>query len=164
MKKRFLPCLLLIVLVLGCASAGGQRYQGALFDANLPEGFAPVANAQVLCFAPHGDPVLSSSITCYTTESNWYFDRFTDDDYAQALCDAGYEIVAIEDVKPCKVDGFDARRISCQIEIDQITHTLIVYAVSADRTYFFTLLNQNGDDYVQPFDEMMQTVRLKGAQ
>lgn len=162
MKKRLLP-LLFALLLIACAAPKGQVYQGALFDAALPEGFRPVDNATVLCFAPYGDPILNSSITCYTTESNWYFDRFTDVDYEQALKDAGYEIVSFDDVTVCKVDGFDARRIACTVAIDQGTHTLIVYAVSADKTYFFTLLNREDDAFVEPFDDMMRTLHLKGA-
>ena len=163
MKKRILPLLLLILILTGCAAHASAEYHGALFDATLPDGFRPVDNSNILCFAPYGDPVHSSSITFYTTESNWYFDRFTADDYKQALKDAGYEIISLDDVKSCRIEGFDAHRISCQIEIDQSTHTLIVYTVSADRTYFFTLLNRNGDAYVQKFDDMMRTIRLKGA-
>ena len=163
MKRRFLPLLLLLLLI-GCAAAQGTAYEGARFDATLPEGFRQADNSQILCFAPYGDPLHSSSITFYTTESNWYFDRFTDADYEQALTDAGYTIVSFDACRPCRVDGFDARRVSCKIEIDQQQHDLIVYAINADCTYFFTLLNRDDDPYVQPFDEMMQTVKLKGAQ
>ena len=164
MKRRLLPLLLLLLLLIGCGAKSSALYESALFDAALPESFRPVSNSQIVCFAPYGDPLLSSSITFYATESNWYFDRFTDADYEQALRDAGYAIVSFDGVTASKIDGFDARRIACQTEIDQGQHMLIVYAVNADRTYFFTLLNRDGDAYVEPFDAMMKTVHLKGAQ
>lgn len=164
MKKRLLPLFLILILLCGCAGSGDRTYSGTWFDAELPDGFREVRGSQVLCFAPNADPLRSSSITCYATESNWYFDRFTEADYEQALRDAGYEIISFGQVQALKIDRCEARRIDCQVEIDQGRHDLIVYAVSADRTYFFTLLNRDSDSYVQPFDDMMQTVRLKGAQ
>ena len=162
MLKRVLP-LLLVLLCLACAVKSGDAYENAQFVAVLPDGFEPVSDTKFACFAPYGDPLLSSSITFFTTESNWYFDRFTDADYEAALRDAGYEIVSFGPVTACKVDGFDARRIVCTVQIDQGVHTLIVYAVSADCTYFFTLLNRDTDSYMEAFDAMMETVQLKGV-
>lgn len=161
MKRRLLPLLLIISLLIGCVAA--PSYDGDRFIAVLPDGFEPVSNTNLVCFAPHGDPMRSSSITFYVTESNWYFDRFTDADYEAAIRKAGYELVSFDGAAPCKIDGFDARRIACTVTIDQGVHQLILYAVSADQTYFFTLLNRDGDAYLAPFDAMMKTVRLKGV-
>lgn len=161
--KRLLPLLLALLIVLGCAGVDGGRYSQPLFEATLPDGFEPVRDANILCFAPHGDPLHGSSITFYTTELNWYFDRFTDEDYADLIAaETGYENVTTLSVRDCRVDGYDAKRIAYQVTIDRETHDLIVYAVSADRIFFFTLLNQASDPYVPAFDEMMQTLKWKG--
>ena len=127
----------------------------------MPEPFEPVANTSVICFAPYGDPLLSSSITVSSTELNWYFDSFTKDEYEEslkALC--GYETLTIESFDNCRVGGFDARRIACRVSIDQGTHDLILYVVNADRTYLFTLLNREGDDYISAFDTMISSLRF----
>ena len=163
MKKQFLPLLLVLCLLIACAPKGNV-YHGTLFDATMPDGFAPVENAGMLCFAPNGDPLLNSSITFYTTEPNWYFDRFTDEDYQNALIDAGYPIVSFDGVTACRIDSYEARRIECRVQIDQGEQMLVVYAVSSYKTYFFTLLNRDGDRYIEPFDAMMKTVHLKGVQ
>ena len=59
-----------------------------------------------------------------------------------------------------KVDGYDSRRIVCKVQIDQGIHDLIIYAVNADQIYFFTLLNREGDSFVESFDQMMDSVRF----
>ena len=48
------------------------------------------------------------------------------------------------------------------MQIDQGTHDLILYAISADQTYFFTLLNRDSDSFIDAFDAMMQSLHLKG--
>ena len=159
--KRILSLLLCLLLLLGCNGAIGTAYRNAAFTASLPAPFEPVDNVSIVCFAPYGNPLLSSSITFYTTELNWYFDTFSEDEYTEAvqtLC--GYESLSVDQVETCRIDGFDARRIACTVQIDQGTHNLILYAVNADRTYFFTLLNRDCDDYVASFDEMMKTVHF----
>lgn len=159
--KRLFPCLLCLLMLFGCVKTAQNAYRGDFFTASLPEPFEPVGDASVICFAPYGDPLLSSSITVSSTELNWYFDSFTKEEYEEAL-DAfcGYETLTLDKFENTRVDGYDARRIVCQVSIDQGTHDLIIYAVSADRTYLFTLLNREGDDYVSAFDTMMSTVHI----
>lgn len=159
--KRLLPCLLGLLLLCGCAGPTQNEYHNGFFSAALPEPFEPVADSPVVCFAPYGDPLLSSSITVSITELNWYFDSFTKEEYEEslkALC--GYQALTVDRFEDARVDGFNARRIACKISIDQGTHDLILYAVSADRTYLFTLLNREGDDYIDAFDAMLSTVRF----
>lgn len=159
--KRFLSILFCMVLLAGCAQANPDGYQNSVFSASLPDTFEPVKDAGIICFAPYGDPLLSSSITFYVTELNWYFDDFTEDEYAGALIElTGYQSLKLEQMSECKIDGYDARRISCKVQIDQGMHDLILYAISADQTYFFILLNREGDSFIKQFDEMMRTVRF----
>jgi hypothetical protein len=160
--KRALPLLLCIFLLFGCsAKQSGSIYEHSLFTVSLPETFKPVKTDSMICFAPYGDPLLSSSITYYTTELNPYFDDFTDREYEEALQKTcGYESLSLVSVVSCKVDGNDTKRIACKVQIDQGTHDLIVYAVDGDRTYFFTLLNREGDPYIEAFDTMMQTIQF----
>ena len=163
MKRLLLPLLLAALLLFGCAGVSAERYEHPLFEATLPIGFEPVRDANMLCFAPHGDPLHGSSITFYTTELNWYFDRFTDADYADRIAaETGYEHIVADSVRDCKVDGYDAKRIAYRVTVDQTEMDLIVYAVSADRICFFTLLNAGTDAYIPAFDEMMQTLKWKG--
>lgn len=157
--KRLLPLLLCLFLLIGCIKSTGNEYSNAAFTAILPDTFEPLENVSIVCFAPHGNPLLSSSITYASTELNWYFDRFTEAEYAEELSAlTGYESLVLESVEPCKVDGCDARRIACKVVIEQGTHDLIVYAISADRLHIFTLLNREGDSFVAPFDAMMKTL------
>ena len=71
-----------------------------------------------------------------------------------------YEMLSVESFEICRVGGFDARRVACSVSIDQGRHDLILYAVNAGRTYLFTLLNRDGDDFVPGFDTMISTVRF----
>lgn len=161
--KRAAVLLLILLLLSGCASKGENTYSDACFSATLPDGFTRVTNTSILCFAPHGNPMRASSITFNATELNWYFDAFTADEYEAALKEqCGYESLTLIDVKDCRVDGNKAKRIACRVELDQGQHDLIVYAVSADRIYFFTLLNREGDPYTEPFDAMMNSLRFTG--
>lgn len=162
--KRAAVLLLILLLLSGCASAGdANTYRDACFSATLPDGFERVTDAPIVCFAPHGNPVRESSITFSATELNWYFDAFTADEYEAALKEqCGYESLMLIDVKDCRVDGNKAKRIACRVGLDQGMHDLIVYAVSADRIYFFTLLNREGDPYTEPFDAMMKSLRFTG--
>ena len=160
--KRLLPLLLCALLLLGCSAAVQNAYHCAAFTASLPEPFEPVRSSSVICFAPYGDPLLSSSITYSATELNWYYDTFTKEEYAQelkSLC--GYESLTVEQINETRVDGYHARRIACKVQIDQGSHDLIIYAVNADRTCFFTLLNREGDDYMAAFDTMIYSIDLK---
>ena len=159
--KRLLLCLLCLLLLSGCAQSIKNTFQGDTFSASIPKPFEPVADSSVVCFAPYGDPLLSSLITVSATELNWYFDSFTEEEYAESLnTSCGYETLTVVRFENARVGGYDARRIACKVSIDQGTHDLIIYAVSADRTYFFTLLNREEDDYVSDFDVMMSTVRF----
>lgn len=159
--KRLLPFLLCLLLLFGCSGVPENAYHNANFTAELPESFEPVSDAPIVCFAPYGNALLSSSITFSSTELNWYFDRFTEEEYAEALQTmTGYDSLTVERVESCKVDGCDARRIACKVSIDQGVHDLIVYAVSADQIFFFTLLNRDTDHYVEAFDEMMRSLRF----
>ena len=161
--KRRLITILISLLMIGCAASSREFFQGSKFSAKLPEGFEPVNQCELLCFAPYGDPLLSSTITFYTTELNWYFDRFTESDYQKALSEqCGYEDLVVESVLDCKVDGCQAKRIECSVKLDQGAQTLVVYAVNTDQIYIFTLLNRDTDEYVDAFDNMMETIRLKG--
>lgn len=163
--KRVILVLCAVLMLFGCTKNASNRYTSSVFDAVLPESFERVATADIICFAPYGDPLLSSSITFYTTELNWYFDTFTAEEYEQAmqtLC--GYEALTLSEIQDCRVDGFDAKRIACKVQIDQGMHDLILYAVHADHTYFFTLLNRETDSYIDAFDEMIRTIDLKGMQ
>ena len=161
--KRIIAVFITLIILIGCASVDTNVYQHALFDVVLPDGFERVLDAGVLCFAPHGDPLLSSSITFYMTELNWYFDRFTDTDYETALRDqCGYEDLTVESVQPCRIDGYEGRRVACKVAINQGVHDLIIYIIQADQCYIFTLLNRDTDTYVDAFDSMMKTIRWKG--
>lgn len=160
--KRALPFLLCVFLLFGCsAKPSGNIYQHSLFTVSLPETFEPVKTDSMICFAPYGDPLLSSSITYYTTELNPYFDDFTDKEYEETLQKScGYESLSLVSVESRSIDGYAGKRIACKVQIDQGTHDLIVYAVNGDRTYFFTLLNREGDAYIDAFDTMMKTVQF----
>lgn len=159
--KRLLPFLLALILMFGCSGKVQNTYRHSAFTALVPEPFEPIENSSVLCFAPYGDPLLSSSITFSDTELNWYFDSFTKEEYEDSLRSlCGYETLTIEKMDECSVDGYDARRIACKVPIDQGVHDLIIYVISADRTYFFTLLNREGDDYIGAFDSMISTLKL----
>ena len=162
--KRLSLLFLCFLIFVGCGSGSSKNYENASFTLSVPEPFSPVDNAGILCFAPAGDPLLSSSVTVYSTELNWYFDSFTTDEYAAALSDlTGYESLTVSEMRSCKVDGCDARRIACKVTVDQGTHDLILYVVSADEIYVFTLLNRDTDNYVEAFDSMMKTVSFKGV-
>lgn len=159
--RRVILCLLCPILLLGCAKLSQNVYHGDYFSAALPEPFEPVADSSVICFAPYGDPLLSSSVTFSATERNWYFDSFTEEEYEEslkALC--GYESLKVVRFEQQYVGGYDARRIACKVSVDQGVHDLIIYAVNADRTYLFTLLNRDSDDYISAFDSMISTVRF----
>lgn len=161
MRRLFL-FLLCTLMLFGCSRAKQSNvYTHSLFTASLPDTFAPVKGTNILCFAPYGDPVRSSSITFYTTELNPYFDDFSDAEYEEALKElCGYEDLKFVNTAKSKVDGYRAIRIECAVQVDQGTHDLIIYAVNGDRTYFFTLLNRDGDSFVDAFDAMMTTVRF----
>lgn len=159
--KRLLPLLLSLIIVLGCAGTAQNVYRHPAFTASLPEPFEPVEDVSIVCFAPYGDPLLSSSITFSATEKNWYFDSFSKGEYEeslQSICQ--YESLTVEQVTPCRVDGFDAYRIACNVLLEQGTHDLIIYAVNAKQTYFFTLLNRDSDDYIGAFDSMMSAMQI----
>lgn len=161
--KRFLPLLLCLLFAFGCGATANHNFESNAFSAVIPEPFERVESAGILCFAPEGDPLLSSSITVYTTELNWYFDSFSEEEYADALSQlTGYDSLSVSEVRSCKVDGSDARRIACTAAIDQGIHDLILYVVSADEIYVFTLLNRDSDNYIASFDDMMKSVRFKG--
>ena len=160
--KRLILFVLILLLLIGCAESGTNTFRHSRFEAELPDGFERVQGAGILCFAPHGDPQLSSSITFYTTELNWYFDRFTEEDYQTALAEqCGYDELTVLNVQDIKVDGHQAKRIACSVRFDQGIHDLIVYAVNTNQICFFTLLNLESDQYVDDFDAMMKTIRLK---
>ena len=160
--KRLFPILICLLLLFACKpQPQGNVYHHSLFTASLPEHFEQVNDLPVLCFAPYGDPLHSSSITYYATELNPYFDDFSKEEYEQALRElCGYESLTLETVESCRVDGFSAKRIACKVAIDQGTHDLIVYAVNSYGTYFFTLLNRDGDSYIDAFDEMMKNIQF----
>ena len=159
--KRLIPFLLCVILLTGCVKTAQNTYRGDFFSAALPETFEPVGNSSVLCFAPYGDPLLSSLITFSATEQNWYFDSFTEQEYEEALKQlCGYEALTVVGFDQCSVGGYDAHRIACKVSIDQGTHDLILYTVNADRTYLFTLLNREGDNYISAFDTMLSSVRF----
>lgn len=164
MMKRILPLLLCLLLLAACAGQTTGTYSNAYFSVSLPEHIEPVKNTSFTCFAPYGDPVLSSSITVSSTELNWYFDRFTAEEYGEALRSlCGYESLTVETMTVTSVDGYDARRIACKVVLEQGTHDLILYAVHADQTYFITLLNREGDSYIEAFDDMISTIHFTGA-
>lgn len=162
MRKAF-ALLLCLLLLIGCASAEQGRYQGRSYSFSVPEPFEHVEQAGIVCFAPYGDPLRSSSITIYTTELNWYFDTFTQSEYSEALSSlTGYESITVHEITDCSVGGYAAKRVACSVRIDQGEHELILYVVNADKTYVFTLLNRDGDGYVEPFDGMIKTVSFTG--
>jgi len=159
--KRILPVLICVLLLVGCVSASDSLYRHPAFTVSLPEPFEPVGQSGVVCFAPYGDPLLSSSVTFSVTELNWYFDSFTEEEYEESLRTlCGYETLSVVSLDKCSVDGNAAHRIACKVQIDQGIHDLIVYAIQADRTYIFTLLNREGDPYISAFDSMMSTLHL----
>jgi hypothetical protein len=160
--KRLLPLLLSLILLICCTPSAQNVFENEAFSVSVPEPFEQVCNVPITCFAPYGDPLLSSSITYSATELNWYFDKFTDSEYDACLKElCGYEELKLISVDHCRIDGYDAKRIACKVKIDQGIHDLVVYAINADRTCFFTLLNRENDSYNEAFDAMMQTVRLK---
>ena len=160
--KRVAVLLLSLLFLVGCKAAPANAFENSYFIAVLPEPFEQVLNTSAICFAPYGDPLLSSSITFCSTELNWYFDSYTAEEYENALVSlCGYESLTDVEVTACRIDGYDARRIACKVQIEQGTHDLIIYAISADRTYFMILLNREGDGYIDEFDSMMNGFRLK---
>lgn len=164
MKRIFLtlPLLLLLAVLPACVKPAGNVYSSSAFDAVLPDSFERVKNVDIVCFAPYGDPLRSSSITFYETELNWYFDTFTEEEYESALqALSGYESLLLKELRSCTVDGFDAKRIACEVTMEQGTYDLIVYAIQGEQTYFFTLLNRDTDAYPELFDQMMKTLDLK---
>jgi hypothetical protein len=160
--KRILPLLLCLLLVFACKpKAQDNVYHHAQFTVALPEHFEPVKDQPVLCFAPYGDPLRSSSITYYATELNPYFEDFSKSEYEQAMRElCGYESLTLETIESRRVDGFSAKRIACKVVIDQGTHDLIIYAINSYGTYFFTLLNRDGDSYIDAFDTMMKNIQF----
>ena len=160
--KRLFILFLIVLLLLGCHPVPQNRFVCASFEADLPAHFQQVPNASILCFAPYGDPLLSSSITFYATELNWYFDTLTEQEYEESLRHlSGYESLTLTELRHLKIDGYDAQRISCKVSIEQGEHDLIVYAIQADQAYFFTLLNRDSDSYTEDFDRMMCSIDLK---
>lgn len=161
--KRIVVLFITILLISGCATISRNAYQNEFFSVELIDGFEPVSDTGILCFAPHGDPLLSSSISFYRTELNWYFDRFDQQDYQTALCElCGYETVDVVNMESCRINGYDARRIACKVSVEQGVHDLIIYVINAKETYIFTLLNRDSDTYIESFDTMMKSIRWKG--
>ena len=162
--KRLLPLLLCLIILIACKPAGDSTYEHPFFSVQIPEPFEQIPGSAGVCFAPYGDPLRSSSIIVSSTELNWYFDRFTESEYEAYLKDlCGYEELKLVSSENCRVDGYSAKKIVCQVLFDQGTHELVIYAVHADRTYFFSLLNRENDPYTKAFDAMMKTVRFKEA-
>lgn len=162
--KRIIILFITILFLTGCASTGRNAYQNEFFSAEMIDGFEQVSDTGILCFAPHADPLLSSSVSFYRTELNWYFDRFDQQDYQEALSTlCGYESIDVVDMQTCRIGGYDARRIACKACIDQGVQDLIIYVIQANETYIFTLLNRDTDTYVEAFDTMMKSIRLKGT-
>lgn len=162
--RRLLSLVFCFLLLFGCMTTENNFFKHPSFSVTLPEPFAEVPNIPAVCFAPYGDPFLSSSITFFTTELNWYFDSFTKSEYEDSLKSlCGYDDLSLKEIIDCRIDGYPAKRIACRVTIDQGTHDLIVYAISADRIYFFTLLNRDNDAYIDPFDSMMKTLHIKEA-
>lgn len=154
----FLACMLL--LAFGCEMRS-PSYRHPNFSCQLPDGFQSVSNANMVCFAPNGDPVNSSNITFYCTELNWYFDEFSDEEYENLLRAYGsYEDVQFVSKESVRVDGHKAHRVEYRVSINGGLHSLVFYAVSSDMLLFFTLLNIGEDSYVQSFDKMMETIEI----
>lgn len=166
MMKRAVTLLLACFLLFGAGcQISDALYEHPIFACQLPDGFAPVPNANMVCFAPNGDPVNSSNITFYCTELNWYFDEFTDEEYENFLVEySSYEDVRLVSRESVRIDGHKAHRVEYLVAIDGTPHSLVFYAVSSDMLLFFTLLNVGDDAYVQPFDEMMETIEIYEVQ
>lgn len=164
-------CILLLIVCLAFGSFGCHKqpkgetvYAHERFSAALPDGFVRCENANMVAFAPGGDPVRNSMITFYATDLNWYFDSYGEDEYAAALAQyAGFDTYELVSVTPCTVNGYNAQRVECSVYLDQGTHTLVLYALEADMLYLFTLLNRDTDDYVDDFDAMMSTIVIHEA-
>lgn len=162
---RVLILLVLSLVLLGCSQiTDANLYEHPRFSASLPDGFKRIENANIVAFAPLGDPVLSSSITFYTTELNWYFDSFSDEEYANLIDSyTGYRDAAFVSKTDLRVDGHKAHRAEYTVKVDQGTHELILYAIEADMLYFFVLLNLDTDSYIEAFDQMMNTIEIHEA-
>ena len=165
--KRILSLLLGLILLVsvGCVVPSGETvYEHPRFTATLPDSFKRVQDANIVAFAPLGDPVFSSSITFYTTELNWYFDSFSVEEYANLITEyTDYQNASFVSKTDLKIDGYHAHRAEYSVQVDQGRHQLILYAIQADMLYFFVLLNLDTDSYVKPFDQMMETIQIHEA-
>lgn len=158
--KRLLPIILCALMLLGCAAMNNPA-EHERFTIDLPEGWERVDNSGVVCYAKGGNPVRSSNITFYATDKNYYFDKFTLEDYAAHVNTySQYEQISAVEMKEVKVDGWNAHRVVYSAVVDQADVTIVMYAIDADMTYMFTLLQMNGEAYTDAFDEAMKTIEI----
>ena len=66
--KRLFSFLLILILFIGCNPSQDNIFSTSAFSLYIPEPFEEVQNQSIICFAPYGDPLLSSSITISSTE------------------------------------------------------------------------------------------------
>ncbi|MCL2672165.1 MAG: hypothetical protein FWF10_09035 [Clostridiales bacterium] len=162
--KRAL-CLIFAILFLLPALAcrpSGNVYEHDRFSLALPEGWARVNVESVVCFAKDGKAAGKSNISFYVTEKNYYFDEFTAADYAAfAPPEAGYTDISNVQLENLRIDSWKAHRVSMQAKIGKDTVTLVLYAIDAEETLFFVLLQGPGESYVAFFDRSMRGIDIK---
>ncbi|HPF54533.1 MAG TPA: hypothetical protein PLM48_07800 [Clostridia bacterium] len=158
-----LCCLLAVMSVTGCVS-GDNVYEHKCFTADLPDGFERTNEDGIVCFAPNGSAARQSSITFSITEKNYYFDELTREDYIDYVTEyLGYDECELVEFSSVRVDGYKAHRVLYSVALDQGEHSLCLYAVDADKAYFFVLLEREEDDCMGEFDHMMDTIELHGV-
>lgn len=158
--KRYVLLILCLMLFLGCSSSK-DAFNHERFSLVLPEGWERCDEPGVVCFALDGSAVHASNITFYATDKNYYFDRFSQNDYSEYLnAYAQYEQIAVTSFDKLKIDGWAAHRVTYSATVDQAEVTLVVYVIDADMSYIFTLLQVEGESYIDFFDKAMSNVEI----
>lgn len=164
MKRMFCAMFAVLFLLLSfsaCQNSSANVYEHERFSLALPEGWGRIYNEDVVAFGPGNAGREAANISFYVTEKNYYFDEFTAVDYADfAPSNAGYSSVSDVVLENLRIDGWKAHRVSMQATIDDLPFTLILYAIDAEDTLFFVLLQPEGDAFVSIFDKNMKAIKI----
>ena len=166
MKRAFcilFAAMLLFGLFSACAKPSKANiYDHPRFALELPENWERVDSEGVLSFAERGDAVNSSCLTFYVTEKSPYFDELTADDYeTYAPRYTGFSSVSNVEKENIRIDGWKAHRVSMKAKADGKTVSIVFYAVDAEQTLFFVVLQRSGDNCIEFFDSAMKRVDIK---
>ncbi|MCL2696235.1 MAG: hypothetical protein FWE69_07920 [Clostridiales bacterium] len=157
--KRYLILLLALICLTGCAAKDGTTHEHPRFSITLPDDWDRVDTDGAVCFAPNGRPEKSDNIVFYVTEKNYYFSDFTREDYAtQVKRNTGCTTLTNAELTHTRVDGWRAHRVTFDTKLSGKAASIVLYAVDADMTYFFILLDLGGQ--TEMFDAAMRTVKL----